>query len=194
MNTCKLKLGISGAKGSFSEEAALQYITKNKFNFSLQYLMDMENVLAAIHNNRIDFGIFPVVNPHGGLVKMAFEAMGKYFFQMIDEVWLQVNHCLLVQPNIEQEQITRIVSHRQALAQCRHYIKDQFPNAKKIVWSDTAKAAEALACNEITSLSAVIAPQRCREIYNLKILASNIQDTHPNLTAFIVVRNRRIKT
>jgi prephenate dehydratase len=182
-------VGVSGLRGSFSEEAGVQYAKKVNIDPSFTYLLDMEGVLSAIEKREIEFGILPVVNLQGGLVKPAFEAMGKHLFTVIDELWLEVNQCLLALPGTELAHITGIASHPQALAQCRAYITRMDTDAECIEWCDTAKAASDLADGGLSSTTAVIAPQRCASIYGLEILAKNIQDSHPNLTAFIIVKN-----
>ncbi len=185
------RLGVSGDPGSFSEEAGLIYAQRVGIKPKLVYLTDMEGVLAAVDSGKIDIGIFPVVNSRGGLVKMAFEAMGKHLFTMIDEVWLDVRQCLLARPGVKVEQIKKIVSHPQAIAQCERYLLTTFKQADYVEWQDTAKAAHDLAAGKLGKNSAVIAPERAAQIYGLKVLTKNIQDNHPNLTTFIVVIARK---
>ena len=79
-------LGVSGDIGSFSEEAALKYIEQSNHSFELKYLIDIEGVLSSLSENSIQYGIFPVVNLRGGLVKTAFEAMGKYHFKYKENI------------------------------------------------------------------------------------------------------------
>src|SRR3990167_10139690 len=116
-------LGVSGDVGSFCEAAGFEYAKKNNLKVELVYLMDMEGVLAAIDAQQIEMGIFPVVNFRGGIVKPAFEAMGKYSFRPIDDIWLNVQQCLLVRSDTKLSTIKKIVSHPQALAQCQNYLK-----------------------------------------------------------------------
>ena len=187
-----MTVGVSGDAGSFSEEAALLYAERLGFKLTLEYLTDMEGVLAAVEAGKIDIGIFPVINLRGGLVKPAFAAMGKHLFVTIDELWLDVRQCLLALPGTSAAQIKKIASHQQALAQCAEYLKNQFTQAELIEWIDTAKAAKDLAEGKLSELTAVIAPERAAAIYNLEILARNIQDEQPNLTAFIIVKQRRL--
>lgn len=180
--------GISGDAGSFSEEAALIYAKKKGIDPTLVHLLDMEGVLDAIEKGSIELGIMPVVNLLGGLVKPAFQAMGKHLFTPVDELWHEINQCLLVKPGIQSQQITRIVSHPQGLAQCRQFLQKQFKDIEQIEWIDTAKAAKDLAEGILPSHSAVIAPARCAELYGLEIRTANIQDSYPNRTAFILVK------
>ena len=183
-----IKLGVSGDKGSFSEEAGLLYSKNLNINSTLEYLIDMEGVLAAVENGTVDMGIFPVVNLRGGLVRMAYDAMGNHKFKVIDELWFKVHQCLLVTSGMTIHQIDYIVSHPQAFAQCGKYIQKNLKDAKLIEWQDTAAAAKALSQGKLHPMSAVIAPERAAHIYGLDILAKNIQDDDPNLTAFIIVK------
>lgn len=184
----KIKVGVSGDQGSFSEEAAIIYSTGLGFKPQIVYLIDMERVLLALNTDAIDFGIFPVVNSRGGLVHPAFKAMGKYQFKMIDEIWLDVKQSLLSKKNIVKADIKAVASHSQALAQCERYLEKEFPKIKLIEWEDTAKAARDLAEGKLKRNVAVITPARCAQMYGLQVLDRNIQDTHPNLTTFIVVK------
>jgi prephenate dehydratase len=184
----KIVFAVSGDQGSFSEKAAHVYAQKNNLAVELRYLLDMENVLAAVETQDAELGIFPIVNLRGGLVKMAFTAMGKHQFTPIDELWLEINQCLLAQSDCEASQIKKIVSHAQALAQCKNYLQQHFPDAELIEWQDTAKAARDLADHKIDKSCAVIAPETSATLYGLKVLAAHIEDEQPNLTAFVIVR------
>ncbi|KTD67701.1 MULTISPECIES: prephenate dehydratase domain-containing protein [Legionella] len=181
-------LGVSGDAGSFSEEAALLYAKQKEIDPILVHLLDMEGVLHAIEHETIDLGILPVVNLIGGLVKPALHAMGRHLFTPIDELWHEINQCLLVRPGTQSQQIKHIVSHPQGLAQCRQFLQKQFNNTEQIEWIDTAKAAKDLAEGILPAHAAVIAPKRCAQLYGLEIKAANIQDRHPNQTAFILVK------
>lgn len=186
--TNKSVIGVSGEAGSFSEEAALLYADRMKIMPSLTYLIDMEGVLAAVETGEVDIGIFPVVNIQGGLVKPAFKAMGNHLFIPIDELWLDVKQCLLALPGTSFKQISKIISHPQAFAQCKKYLKKELTHAELVPWIDTAKAAKDLAQGTLSDEVAVIAPERCAHIYDLELIAKDIQDSSPNLTAFIVVK------
>lgn len=188
----QITIGVSGDRGSFSEEAALLFARSSGINSKLSYLTDMEGVLGALDKKSIDLGIFPVVNSRGGLVQTAFEAMGRHLFTMADEVWLDVKQNLLVNNGVKKSQIKLIVSHPQALSQCERHLQKEFPKARLLEYEDTAKAAKDLAKGKFGKATAVIAPALCAKIYGLDIIEKNIQDNHPNLTTFIVVRPRQV--
>lgn len=182
------KIALSGEQGSFSEEAALLYLNRNAEEMELLYATDMEGVLRAVNEDEAEIGIFPVVNSRGGLVKPAFEAMGKYNFNFFDEVWLEVQQCLMKKSGVDISTITKVTSHSQALAQCARYLDDKYPDIKRVEWQDTALAARDLSEGVLADDTLVIAPARAGKIYNLELVEQGIQDTRPNLTTFIIIR------
>ncbi len=188
--TAKIILGVSGEVGSFSEEAGEQYSQQASLQTTLDFLVDMEGVLSAVSAGRVDLGIFPVMNCRGGLVKMAFEAMGKYLFNLEDNFTLNVQQCLLVRPKVSLKEIRKIASHPQGFAQCELFLEKELKSAERLLWQDTAKAARDLAEGKLSADTAVIASAKAAKIYGLDVLASNIQDIQPNLTTFIIVSRR----
>ncbi|MFA4831470.1 MAG: prephenate dehydratase domain-containing protein [Patescibacteria group bacterium] len=189
----KIRIAVSGDAGSFSEEAGLLYAQRMGWEPEIIYAIDMDGVLKSISGGKADYGIFPVVNSRGGLVQTAFEAMGRYLFTMVDELWFEVYQCLLAMPGVKKEEIKQIATHPQAISQCERYIKREFPNVKLVDWEDTAKAARDLAAGVLPRETAVIAPTRSAQLYKLDLLEKGIQDNHPNLTTFIVVKKTTIK-
>lgn len=182
-----MKIAVSGEPGSFSEEAGMLYAQREGIdNPELIFSVDMEGALRDLNNETADRAIFPVVNSRGGLVRPAFHAMGNYTFKYIDELWMEIYQCLMVKPGTKLEDITAIASHSQALAQCSRHIDNEFPNVKQIEWEDTAKAARDLAEGNLPETTAVIASSRAAHRYELDMIEKGIQDSHPNLTTFIV--------
>ena len=184
----KIRLGVSGDAGSFSEEAGRLYSTREGIDAEIIFAIDMEGALARLDRAEIDLGIFPVVNSQGGLVTQAFEAMGRHEFKLVSELWLEVQQCLMVLPGLRRSEIKNIATHPQAIAQCQRFIKREFPEAKIIEWADTAKAARDLQAGLLPAATAVIAPARVAALYGLELLEYNIQDMRPNLTTFIIVK------
>jgi len=185
-----MKIGIMGAVGSFSEQAAEQYQRDFLDSSSIEIapLVNADGVLSAVSEGRIDIGIFPIENSNGGIVLEAVHAMAKYTFAIERMFELDVHHMLLVRPGTEPADVTTITSHDQALKQCRMYLRRHWPNAAIEVYEDTAKAAEDLATGTLTDTTAVIAPRRCARIYGLDILEQSIQDLKFNYTTFVVAK------
>ena len=182
-----MKIGIMGAKGSFSEKAGEEYISEHAIdNGILVPLVSAENVLSELEKGNIDRGLFPIENSNGGIVLEAVHAMAKHRFTVERIFEIDVHHMLLVQPGVTASEISIITSHDQALKQCRMYLRRVWSNVDVQEYVDTAKAAEDLGSGKLSRNTAVIAPRRCAELYRLEILEESIQDLKFNYTSFVV--------
>src|SRR3989344_6367852 len=179
-------IGISGARGSFTEEAARTYASKNSLkNYRLAYLISVENVLSALEKGEITLGIFPIENSNGGIVIEAVHAMAKHRFSVKKIFEIDVHQNLLVKKGVKADDIKTITSHDQAIKQCRMYLKRRWPKVKLQEYPDTAKAAEDVAKGKLPRTTAAIASRVAAKIYKLDILDESIQDLKFNYTSFI---------
>ena len=182
-----MKIGVMGAKGSFSEKAGEEYIAQNNIeDGEIVPLISAEALLDKLENNGIDKGIFPIENSNGGIVIEAVHAMAKHKFHVERMFEIDVHHMLLVKPGVTSSHIDTVTSHDQALKQCRMYLKRIWPEANIEPYEDTARAAEDLGKGVLPDTTAVIAPRRCAEMYGLEILEESIQDLKFNYTTFVV--------
>ncbi len=182
-----VKIGVMGAKGSFSEDAGRTYAKKYAHlkKFEILYLITAENVLSELEKGAVDIGIFPIENSNGGIVLEAVHAMAKHNFHIKKMFEIDVHHHLLVKSAATADSIKQIVSHDQAIKQCRMYLKRIWPKVKVGEYMDTAKAAEDLASGKLPKTTAVIASRNAATTYKLKILDESIQDLKFNYTVFI---------
>jgi prephenate dehydratase len=177
-----VSLGVMGIRGSFSEEAALEYARDNNLGeVEIVELLNTEKVLRAVEAGAIDIGIFALENSNGGVVYESIYAMAAHRFRVVDLFEIDVNHTLLVHPSLPgRESIERIASHQQAIRQCRMWLRHHFPTTL-----DTAEAARMLATGELPLTTAVIAAERCAELFGLRVLERRIQDLKFNFTTFV---------
>jgi len=183
-----VKIGISGAQGSFSEEAADCYCQKSNIaGYELAYLVSVENVLSALNKEKINLGIFPIENSNGGIVVESVYAMSRHTFEIKELFEIPVIHCLLVKQGTEKEKIKNIASHDQALKQCKMYLKRIWAEAHLQETEDTAKAAKDLSEGKLPQNTAVLAPESCAKLYGLEILERSVQDLKFNFTSFLAV-------
>ncbi len=182
-------IGISGARGSFSEEAAGQYCREAGIEKpELIYLTFVEQVLEALEKGDIDMGIFAIENSNGGVVTEYLPAIAKHRFSIEKIFEMNVQHMLLALPGTKREHVKRIVSQNQALRQCRMYLKRVWPEADVEEYIDTATAAKDLHEGKLPKDAAVIAPKAAGELYGLLALEEGIQDLKFNYTTFIAAK------
>lgn len=182
-----MKIGVMGDRGSFSEMAGEMYArTRDIKDAEILPLISAERVLADLDKKAIDKGIFPIENSNGGIVLEAVHAMARHRFAIEMMFEMDVKHNLLAKRGAVASRITAITSHDQALRQCRMYLKRVWPEADIAPFKDTAAAAKALHDGELPDTTAVIAPRRAAELYDLDILEESIQDLKYNYTTFLV--------
>lgn len=188
-------IGIQGGRGSFNEEAARRYCDENEIDhFSLKYLFTTNRVLEALNDDTIDRGFFALQNAVGGTVRETIEALSQQNCKIISEYEIIVNHCLLVQPGVEKQDVKTIISHPQALRQCKATLSQKYPDKQMKEGEgdliDQAAAAKALAEDELPSTTAVLASKVCAELYDLEVVDIGLQDKKKNLTTFLFVTKR----
>ncbi len=182
-------IGVSGVPGSFSEEAARVYAAKIGLKtFKISYLTTVENVLAGLEKGEVTLGIFPVMNSIGGIVLETVQAVSKHNFVVKKIFEIEIHQNLLVKKGTTPDKIKQILSHDQAVKQCRGYLKRVWPKVKVGAYPDTAKAAKDLAEGTLTASTGVIASRAAARLYKLDILGASIQDDKNNLTTFIAAR------
>ncbi|MFM2414562.1 MAG: hypothetical protein RI911_255, partial [Candidatus Parcubacteria bacterium] len=164
-------IGISGSRGSFSEQAAQFWIEKNGLKEGeIRYLVTFEPLFAALETGDVEVGIFPVFNSTMGLVKPAMQELARHHSEIEDFFDIDIAMCLLAQRGVRKESVAVIVSQQPALDQCPAYIAREFPQAKIIATEDTAKSAADVASGLYGTNAAAIAPKACAALYNLDLL------------------------
>ncbi|VVA43653.1 Prephenate dehydrogenase [Candidatus Roizmanbacteria bacterium] len=192
LNRKKIIFGIQGGKGSFNEEAIMFHIKKNKIKkFQIKYLYTSEKVLKNLHEGNIDFGLFAIQNAVGGVVEESTHAMAKYKFKIVEEFQILISHFLMKRKDMDINSIKTIMAHSQNFRQCKNNLAKKFVNLKQLSGQgdllDTARCAEALVTGKLDKNTAILGPKILAEIYNLEIIAENLQDSQNNLTSFFLV-------
>lgn len=188
-----LVLGIQGGRGSFNEEAARQRMKRTPdLPFTLSYLHTTENVLKALHDGSIDRGQFAIRNSLGGVVEESVEAANRYTYEKVDEFAIKITHALMISPDAEAEGIDTVMAHPQVLTQCKFTLQRKYSQLKQQSGEgdliDPAKVAEMLGQGKLEKNIAVLGSKGLAEIYGLKIVATNMQDSGSNFTTFIWVK------
>jgi len=183
----KNKMAYLGPRGTFCEEAALRYTDPTKWE--LVPYATIEQVFAAVHLGEMDSGIVPIENSCEGSVNQTMDLLAyDYDLQLSGEIVLPIKHNLLSRPGIELEGITRIISHPQALAQCRRFLTTNFKSLELIDVASTAEAARRVA--DSNDSWAAIGTTTAARAYGLEILCSEIQDRQNNETRFITLSSK----
>ena len=175
----KCRIGSLGPEGTYSEKAALLW-SKGRPKATLVYFNDFEGVLKAVQAGQLEAGVVPVENSLEGAVTAVMDLLLRLDVVIVGEVNVLIRHCLVGRG---EGAVKVILSHPQALAQCRQYLREHYPETEIRTTGSTSHAARL--AQEFPEMAA-IAGADTAEKYGLQIMAREIQDAGDNITRFIV--------
>ena len=168
--------GEPGANSDMACRAAFPYMTTLP-------CPTFETAMAAVQAGRAELAIIPVENSIAGRVADLHSLLPHTRLKIVAEHFQRVEHCLVALPGASLRTIRTVKSHVQALAQCRNFLKKH--RFQPSVHADTAGAAREIAEIGDKSVGAIASSLAAR-IYNLKVLARNIEDADHNTTRMLV--------
>ena len=176
-----MRIAYQGEPGAYSEAAALRYSD----HADLLACESFEQVFQAVDQGKADHGVLPVENSIGGSIHRNYDLLLEHDLPIVGEVQLVITHNLMALPGTRIDELTRIYSHPQALAQCERFLR-ALPHVAVEASYDTAGSAKLVKEKHLVGAGA-IASERAAQVFGLEILQSEIQDFSDNITRFLVV-------
>ena len=176
-----MKVAFQGEKGAYSETAVYKFFGES---VDVKPCRDLAEAFESVDKQESKFGVVPVENSLEGSVNQTYDLFLKYDLKVCGEVIIRVSHCLVANKGTALNQVKIVYSHPQALAQCRNFLERS--GWELIPTYDTAGSAKMLKEKNLKD-AAAIASERAAELYDLKILAREIEDTPNNYTRFFVL-------
>jgi prephenate dehydratase len=176
------KVAFQGEHGAYSEIAATKFFPDSE----LIPMRLFQDIFDALRCNSIDCAVVPIENSIEGSVNEIYDLLLDADKKITGELFLKIDHCLIALPY--SATITKVLSHPQALAQCRNYIKKK--NLESIPTYDTAGSVRLIKEKKIID-TAAIASRNAAEFYDMKILDQNIEDRENNYTRFLALSDHQ---
>lgn len=177
----KAKVACQGVAGAYSGIAA-----DRMFELAdITYFKNFDGVFQAVEKGLCKYGVLPIENSSAGSVNQVYDLMKAHKFYIVKGLRVSVNHNLVANKDTNLKDIKEIFSHEQALSQCKHYL-EKFPFAKITACPNTAVAAKMLAESGRKD-AAALSSRECADLYGLKLLETNVQDSDNNYTRFILI-------
>lgn len=184
-----MKIAFLGPHASFTQLAAAQ-LFPNEELLPQASILDCFN---AVENGEVVKAVVPLENSIEGTVSMTLDYLYKTPSIKIEaEAVMPIAHHLMIHPENSKEEIERIYSHPQALAQSFHFLDSHYKEVPKQDFSSTAAAAKYVSENRDSKIAAV-ANQYAANLYGLEIINRNIQDFEQNHTRFIIISKEQNK-
>jgi chorismate mutase / prephenate dehydratase len=175
-----MKVAFFGPKATFTHQAALQ-----QFGLSAELVpqKSIPAVFEEVEKGRAQYGVVPVENSTEGMVSHTLDMFMESELKIHAEVMLEIHHYLLSRTG-RMEDIKKVYSHPQPIAQCRNWLADSLPNVPVVDVASTAVAAQ-IVSEDYTA--AAIASELAATMYDLKVVRERIEDQVNNFTRFLVI-------
>ena len=175
-----MKVAYAGEPGAFGEEAARLVPAAEPVPCP-----SFAAVFEAVERGAADRGVVPLHNSRVGMVEEVVKLLAKSRLQVSERLALRVRQNLLALPGVRLEDVRKVASHPQALAQCSRLLEGR--GWELVARPSTSGAARQLA-EEKDRSCAVIASAAAAALYGLAVLAESVQDDPENTTRFAVLR------
>jgi chorismate mutase/prephenate dehydratase len=175
------EVAFQGQAGAYSQEAAFSFFGASAQTRPCETL---DEVFKLVQDGGLPYGIVPVENSQEGSISRSYDLLLDSEVMVCGEAQIRVSHCLLANRGTKPGGIKRVYSHPQALAQCQGYLRRL--GCELIPSYDTAGSARMIKDNQLMD-SAAVAGARAAQIYDMQILAREIEDNPRNTTRFFVL-------
>ena len=180
------KIGIQGIKGSFHHQVALEYFDEQ---VDLDECLSFEVLVDNLLNNASTEAVMAIENSIAGSIIPNYALIDKNDLYINGEYYLDIHQNLMALPNQNISEITEVHSHPMALLQCMDFLKNH-PHIKLVEDKDTAETAHRIHQNQLAGIAA-IASKVAASLYNLDIIAPEIQTINNNRTRFFIISKNK---
>jgi prephenate dehydratase len=173
-------VAFQGAPGAYSHQA----VRETSPDALPLPCFSFQDALVAVSEGRAALAAIPVENSLHGRVADVHFLLPESGLSVVGEHYVKVEHCLLGVPGAKLAEVKEVISHPQALGQCRRRSRDL--GLVATTYADTASAAAAVVSNGDRSVAA-IASRLAGELYGNALLIDGFQDADHNRTRFLLL-------
>lgn len=178
-----VRVAYLGPPASFTYEASLVKFSRHG---SFLASAGIDDVFDAVARREADFGVVPVENSTEGIVSLTLDRFIETPLKITGEVFLRIAFDLMNQSG-KMEDIQKVLSHPQGLAQTRRWLAHNLPRIERVETSSNSEAA--LIASKDPTVAAV-AGQAAGKFYDLCAVRHDIGDMTNNYTRFLIIADR----
>jgi prephenate dehydratase len=173
---------FAGEMRAFAHKAATQFFGSD---INIDPVPSFRDVFREVKAGNCDFGVIPLENSLTGSIHENYDHLLEYDVRIVGEITLRIVHALIGHPETELHMIKRVISHPQALEQCRDFLESQ-PGWELVAARDTASAVRRIKEGG-ESGEVAIAAREAADLYGLSVLKEGIETNARNYTRFAVI-------
>ncbi|MEW7290895.1 prephenate dehydratase [Aquimarina sp. 2304DJ70-9] len=179
------KVAIQGIKGSYHHGVAQAYFGEN---VDVDECMSFQELVHSLENQKSTDAVMAIENSIAGSIIPNYAYIDEHDLTISGEYFLPIHHCLMALEGQNISDIKEVYSHPMALLQCKEFFREH-SHIKLVEDADTADVAKRIHENQIKGVAAV-AGETAANIYQLNILAREIQTIKSNSTRFFILNTR----
>ncbi|HAH21173.1 MAG: prephenate dehydratase [Omnitrophica WOR_2 bacterium GWF2_43_52] len=174
-----LAIAYLGPEATFTHLAAIK-----RFGLQLEYIpcFSISDVFKEVERGSAHYGVVPIENSIEGAITHTMDMLIDSDLKICSQIVMNVSHNLL--SRYTKEKITAIYSKPEVFSQCRLWLRENFPKADLIDAASTSRAAQIV---KKEKNAACIASTLAAKVYQLRVVAANIEDSPSNITRFLVI-------
>lgn len=180
-----LRVAIQGVRGAFHEIAARETLGSDIIPVEC---LTFRELVAATESGKADAALMAIENSVAGGILPNYSLLRNSELQIVGEVYLRIVQNLLALPGETLESIKEVESHPMAIQQCTDFLGEH-PEWKIIESEDTALSARKISEGEIRG-KAAIGSSLAAELFELNILAPEIESNKENYTRFLILTKK----
>ena len=140
-----INVAFQGERGAFGDEAARTYFGQKEAQGARREVnpspcKSFADVFRVVASGEVDYGLVPVENSQAGSINDVYDLLRQHDLFVIGEISHEVNQCLLCLKGQKLEDIKRVISHPQALAQSDVFLREL--GVEVVATYDTAGSAK----------------------------------------------------
>ena len=180
-----LKVAIQGIRGSNHHQVAKDFFGDA---IDLVECLSFDKLIDHLINGTAASGVMAIENSIAGSIIPNYNLIYHNNIHIVGEHYLNIHHNLMVKKGVTIANITEVHSHPMALLQCKTFFK-AYPKIKLVEDVDTAETAKRIKDKDLATIGA-IAPKVAADLYDLEIIAHDIQTIKNNATRFIILKKQ----
>jgi prephenate dehydratase len=178
----KQKVAIQGIRGSFHHQVALGYYHQD---IEVDECMSFEELVDSLLSGKSYQAVMAIENSIAGSIIPNYALIDKNNLHIVGEYYMDIHQNFMALKGQKVEDISEVHSHPMALLQCMEFLK-KYPHIKLVEDKDTAETARRIRQQKLKGIAA-IASKTASEMYDLEIIAPEIQTINNNMTRFVIL-------
>jgi prephenate dehydratase len=178
-----MRIAFLGPAGTFAEEALK--VALGGADAELVPAPTVYDAILAVESGDADRALVPFENSIEGAVTATLDtlALDASSVTIVGEHDHPIRHNLIARDELPLDEITVVLSHPQASAQCARFIRENLSQAEVRAAPSTADAVRQV--TESSERWAALGARTAAELYGCTVLREGVEDSPDNVTRFV---------